>query len=125
MQQIKITTPEELLEREEISKGEYRYEFRGKKVLKFNSYNAAADFGRSFFSLYLMQTYGSEIAKKFPIMQTGPRSSDSDAMTSMLMEKPEGTTKECWLLVPENRYPEVEKFLNEKYLKEHQDIIIA
>ncbi len=75
-----------------------------------------------FVQKYLIPRYGLEETKKYPMVKTGPWRDLGDNLSEALGVKEPDLNQETWLVVPEDRFAEVEKCLlsyaekNNKYL---------
>src|SRR3989344_4907019 len=111
MRPYQISKAEELLELGEINESELTFPefFHEKTVMKFRSLKEALEFGSDFLKKYLVPKYGFVNAIKFPITRTGPLGSASQALDDLLSGKEPDMNQESWLLIPDNRFKEVEE----------------
>ncbi|MBI2522936.1 hypothetical protein HYW19_00950 [Candidatus Woesearchaeota archaeon] len=116
---LEIVVAQELLNRGEIDKDEFTTFFGGRTVMRFDTLEHAANFGRRFVQDYLVPKYGLEEATRFPMAKTEParwiRSLDEGAkiigeyIGEIPREKP---PEEIWLVVPDDKYHEVQEYLD-------------
>jgi len=108
----------ELFTRGEIS-GQFDYDmFEDKTIMRFKSLIDAANFGIRFLKNYLIPKYGIEQAKKFPMDRSEPYQKfksleeGSIKMGEAIGTIPRDPKKETWLVIPRDRYFEVQEYLD-------------
>lgn len=121
---IRIADSEILYKQGEVQDGEYARKFENKMVLAFDSFKDAYLFAQSFKFNFLVPKYGMDGANKFPMTKTGPADSADEKFAEMLGLKPSNPIPDTWLLIPKDRYAEVEDFLEEKYVIDNPDVEI-
>ena len=116
---LEVVVAEELLRKDEIDRDEFQDYFQNRTVMRFNTLENATKFARGFALDYLIPKYGVEEVRKFPMTKTEParltRSLDEGAQMIgefiglLPREKP---PEEIWLVINDDRYREVQDYLN-------------
>jgi hypothetical protein len=92
--------------------------FRNKTIMRFQNLENAIKFGRGFVINYLIPTYGQKEALKFPMDRSEPAEimhSLDDAcrkFAESLELAQRNPNKEVWLVIPKDRYSEVQKYID-------------
>jgi hypothetical protein len=109
---FKILDAEELYNKGEIDQDDMETDFAGKTIMQFQSEKEAYTFAERFVQGYLVPTYGIEQAAKFPMTKTGPLRNADEVMGELVKIKQPSSNQETWLLVPNDRYHEIKKYLD-------------
>ena len=116
---IEVVQAEELFSRGELHK-EDRFEvdkFENTKIMRFRARDDAVEFARGFVLNYLIPKYGKEKATKFPMAKSGPQrvlrtpEEASAEMGRFIGCISENQNRETWLVIPTERYDEVEEYI--------------
>ena len=112
---LEIVTSEELFKRGEFSKHEFEHpHFKGKVIMRFDSYINAAKFGLALYQDYLIPKYGVEDGKKFPIAKSGPLRDFMDELDEITGIKKPSPENETWLVIPSDRFEEIRQYIESK-----------
>jgi hypothetical protein len=109
-----VLTPNTLRNRNEIGDYEAVHLLSGMRIMRFDTWENAMGFRREFANFYLLPKYGREW-EKFPMGRLKPHKDGSQSLADALGIGHEDPKEEAWLVVPENRYPEVREYLNVFY----------
>ncbi len=112
---LEVISADELYKRGNVSSEEIAsdFMFMDKTVMRFRNFESAVSFGRGFVMDYLIPKYGIEEAIKFPIIQSEPeRVLESADMIAEYLGLTQERSKEMWLLIPSDRYNEVQTYLD-------------
>ena len=116
---IEVVDSEEIREREER---DFNWEYfdhemlDGKKIMRFSTLNDAILFGEGFIQDYLIPKYGC--VTEFPMIKTSPRKilrsieEKSELLGQTLGVLPQDDSQETWLVVPNDRYREVQIYID-------------
>ena len=115
---LEVVVAKELHEKGEIDASEYKNLFTDKTVMRFSSLVHAINFGRGFVQDYLIPKYGQEESQRFPMARSEPAqvcktpAEAADKLSELIGVKSRDPNKEVWLVIPNNRYQEVQKYLD-------------
>ena len=115
---LEVVVAKELHEKGEIDASEYGGIFTDKTVMRFSSLVYAINFGRGFVQDYLIPKYGLEESKRFPMARSQPtqvcKTPDeaADKLGEFIGVKSRDPNKEAWLVIPNDRYQEVQEYLD-------------
>lgn len=110
---LEILTAKELYNRGLIDAFDLRApnHFRDRKVMVFSDILEGMGFAYSFAHFYLVPKYGKEEAAKFPMTKSGP--AKENLLAELLGDLPKDVNSPMWLVVPNDRFSEVEEYLKQ------------
>ena len=115
---MEIMRPDQIWEgmylKGKIDRGEYRRFFENRVMLKFGSLREATVFAYRFVHEHLIPRYGLEEARRFPMTKSDPSKDFGIAFDEVIGLRKPDLIEETWLLVPEDRFAEVEGYLSRK-----------